>query len=274
MSKEKRGFRGIWFPAEVWLDERLTPLDKIILMEIDSLDNDGNCYASNEHLAKFCQCSQSKVSKAISKLKSLGYIEAVSFDGRTRRLQSCLAFFTRQTGKNYDADWQNLQQRIVEKNSREEKKKERKNPAETYDSIIDEFTQDKELREALRDFLQYKVASCHRAKKEFTNRALKVNLTKLKKLSSDPREMVEIVNQTLERSWSGFFPLKDECGTSSRGADKQQRLKLEKYENPCVGSKRYDNTTGITEVYRGNGIWEKVSEYIDGEEDEDIEFDE
>ena len=53
MAGEKRDFKGVWFPAEVWLDERLTALDKFILMEIDSLDNDDGCYASNEHLAKF-----------------------------------------------------------------------------------------------------------------------------------------------------------------------------------------------------------------------------
>ena len=118
-KEEKRDFKGIWFPAEVWLDERLTPLEKIILMEIDSLDNEDNCYASNEHLAKFCQCSQSKVSKAISKLKSLGYVEVVSFDGRSRKLRSCLAFFTKQTSKKCQSAEQILQERVLDKNTRE-----------------------------------------------------------------------------------------------------------------------------------------------------------
>jgi hypothetical protein len=90
------------------------------------------------------------------------------------------------------------------------KKEERKKPTETYDSIIDGFTQDQELRDALRGFLQYRVATAHRQKKAFTNQALKLNLTKLRKLSSDPRTMTAIVNQTVEKGWSGFFELKDE----------------------------------------------------------------
>ena len=95
-------------------------------------------------------------------------------------------------------------------------KKGRKKPAETYDSIIDGFTQDQGLREALRGFLQYRVASAHRSKKEFTNQALKLNLTKLKKLSRDPNTMTEIVNQTVEKGWSGFFELKDGTGSKPK----------------------------------------------------------
>ena len=124
------------------------------------------------------------------------------------------------------------------------------------------------MREALRDFLQYKVASCHRAKKEFTNRALKVNLTKLSKLTSDPREMVEIINQTLERSWSGFFPLKSDYSQKRQPA--QQKLEI---SEPRIGSMRIDNMTGRQEVYRGNGVWEEyVSDYVPQEGDEDIDL--
>ena len=52
-----RDFKGIWIPKEIWLDERLNALDKIILAEINSLDGEDGCYASNQYLAEFCQCS-------------------------------------------------------------------------------------------------------------------------------------------------------------------------------------------------------------------------
>lgn len=94
-------------------------------------------------------------------------------------------------------------------------KKERKGQAETYDSIIDGFTDDRGLRDALRQFLRYRVASSHRAKKEFTNYALKQNLGRLRNLASDPETMTAIVNQTIEKGWSGFFALK-EAGTDRR----------------------------------------------------------
>ena len=107
----ERDFKGVWIPKEIWLDERLNALEKVILVEIDSLDRGAPdyCWKSNENLAEFCQCSVTKVSNAVSKLIELGYIKVAAFDGRTRRLQSCIAFSARQTYKKCKADLQNLQ---------------------------------------------------------------------------------------------------------------------------------------------------------------------
>ena len=124
MTDSKREFKGVWFPAEVWLDERLTALEKIILIEIDSLDGENGCYASNEYLAKFCQCSQSKVSSAITKLKNLGYIRVKSFDGRKRILESCITFSTGQTNKNEKSAPQNLEQIVLAKTTSKSAKEE------------------------------------------------------------------------------------------------------------------------------------------------------
>ena len=113
----ERGFKGIWIPAEVWLDERLNPLEKVILMEIDSLDcGDKGCYASNEYIAGFCQCSESKVAHAVTRLVELGYISRKSFDGRQRILQSRLAKFARQNSKVCKSDVQNLQESNIDNN--------------------------------------------------------------------------------------------------------------------------------------------------------------
>lgn len=125
-----------------------------------------------------------------------------------------------------DSPSERLAEHPVDDNNHKEqpqptKKEERKKTAETYDSIIDGFTQDQDLRDALKGFLQYRVASAHRSKKEFTNQALKLNLTKLRKLSSDPKTMTAIVNQTVEKGWSGFFELKDETGGRTRQRPKR-----------------------------------------------------
>lgn len=88
-----RDFKGVWIPADVWLDTRLNALDKIILAEIDSLDIGGRgCYASNSYIAEFCQCSESKVSHSITRLIDAGYIGQRDFDGRQRVLKSRLSF--------------------------------------------------------------------------------------------------------------------------------------------------------------------------------------
>lgn len=104
MEQFERDFKGIWIPKEVWLDNRLNALDKIILMEINSLDNgETGCYASNKYLAEFCQCTETKVSTTITKLKKFGYIELESFDGRHRILKS-----KTQALKNLKADIKNF----------------------------------------------------------------------------------------------------------------------------------------------------------------------
>lgn len=102
---EERQFKGVWIDKEVWLDKRLNALEKVIFTEIDSLDaEETGCYASNKYLAEFCQCSETKVSTAISKLIDLGYIYLKSFDGRTRILKSRFLKNERQTLKNLKAD--------------------------------------------------------------------------------------------------------------------------------------------------------------------------
>lgn len=100
--ERNRDFKGVWIPKEIWLNENLTMLEKVILTEIDSLDNDEHCVAGNDYLAQFCQCSIPKVTQAIKKLTELGYIEVVSFDGRHRRLRSCI--IKNMSHKDYDAE--------------------------------------------------------------------------------------------------------------------------------------------------------------------------
>lgn len=109
----KRKFSGIWFPKEIWFDSDLTAIEKIILLEIDSLDSDDGCFASNDYLSKFCQCSVSTVTRAISKLTKLGYIETESFDGRSRVIHSNMKVVTRQTSQIDEAASSKRPQRVL-----------------------------------------------------------------------------------------------------------------------------------------------------------------
>lgn len=100
-----RDFKGIWIPKNVWLDTRLSALDKVILAEIDSLDQgDRGCFASNKHIADFCQCSEWKVSTSISKLVDCGYLKIKSFDGRQREIKSRLVISQKQPCEKPKAD--------------------------------------------------------------------------------------------------------------------------------------------------------------------------
>lgn len=87
-TKENRQFLGIWIPREIYLNKKLSWTDKILLIEIESLDNERGCFASNDYFAEFLGVTKTTISTSVSKLKKLGYIEQVSFDGRTRILKA------------------------------------------------------------------------------------------------------------------------------------------------------------------------------------------
>ena len=73
-TKMDRAFKGVWIPKEVWLDKSLGWSEKLLLVEIDSLDNDEGCWASNEYFAEFFNLSKDRISKLISSLKKKGYV--------------------------------------------------------------------------------------------------------------------------------------------------------------------------------------------------------
>lgn len=86
-----RDFKGIWIPKELWLDHRLSIFEKCVIAEIDSLDcGEEHCYASNEYLSELFNVKEGKLREAIYRLKELGFLTQIGFDGRTRRLQSNL----------------------------------------------------------------------------------------------------------------------------------------------------------------------------------------
>lgn len=111
--EQERDFKGVWIPKAVWLDRRLSALDKMILTEIDSLaSEERGCFASNAYIADFCQCSEAKVTKSISLLIKLGYLYVASFNGRQRELKSRLST------PSYEAESENVQGSFV-KNTRQ-----------------------------------------------------------------------------------------------------------------------------------------------------------
>ena len=110
----ERDFKGVWIPKEIWLDDSLTLLEKCIFTEIDSLDNEEHCTAGNEYFSKFCNCSESKITKAIKKLQELGMIEVMSFDGRHRKIR--VVKNDSQSSKKYEAESQKVRANNIDNN--------------------------------------------------------------------------------------------------------------------------------------------------------------
>ena len=83
---------------------------------------------------------------------------------------------------------------------------------ETLDSIIKEFAgDDSELLEALKGFKDMRAET----KSKLTNRAMKLNLAQLEKLTADPREQIDIINQSTMNAWKGFYKLKERAQKNS-----------------------------------------------------------
>ena len=74
MDIEQRGFKGVWIPREVWKDEMLTWMEKLFLVEIDSLDNENGCFASNNYFARFFKLSPQRCSQIVKSIEKKGYI--------------------------------------------------------------------------------------------------------------------------------------------------------------------------------------------------------
>lgn len=75
MADLKRDFKGIWIPKDIWLDEDLSVMEKLVFVEIDSLDNENGCFAGNEHFSKFFSLSKNRCSEIIKSLESKGFID-------------------------------------------------------------------------------------------------------------------------------------------------------------------------------------------------------
>lgn len=85
-------------------------------------------------------------------------------------------------------------------------KKESKKKKETLSSVIENYTDNEELTQCLKEFVEMRKAG---NKGMFTVSALKKNLGKLDKLAVNDGAKIDIVNQTLEHTWKGFYPLQE-----------------------------------------------------------------
>lgn len=93
MNEPTLRFTCLVIPAEILDLEELTLFEVHLLAYVDALycPNHGGCFASNEYLAKKMRGAKvNTVAKAITKLRSMGLIEDVSFNGRKRVIRACI----------------------------------------------------------------------------------------------------------------------------------------------------------------------------------------
>ena len=122
--------KGLWIPAEILLDEKLTDKEKFVLSMILYLsDETGSCFASNQYIASVVKVTSNRVSKIISSLKNKKYIQVIlkykkeSKEIEQRQIISIVQMNNGDSqnkqdgiGENNNLDSQNEQQPIGESN--------------------------------------------------------------------------------------------------------------------------------------------------------------
>ena len=91
-SENNRKFKGVWIPANYWLDEDLTIMEVVLITEIDSLDGENGCFASNKHFADFLGVTAGRASQLIKNLSEKGYI-SVSYNTQNNVTQRVIRVF-------------------------------------------------------------------------------------------------------------------------------------------------------------------------------------
>lgn len=83
--------------------------------------------------------------------------------------------------------------------------KEKNIKKESVNSVISEYTENKDLQDALHGFVDMRT----KARKPLTVRAMKLSLNELDKLAVDDVTKIAIVNQSIVHSWSTFYKLQN-----------------------------------------------------------------
>lgn len=98
------------------------------------------------------------------------------------------------------------------KNTNTENKKEKWT---SIDKIINSYTKNESLRDALKEFLKMRKS----IKKPMTDQAMKLLINKLDKIGSNDNEKIEILNQSIFNSWQGIFELKNKVIEKNKTID-------------------------------------------------------
>lgn len=119
-------------------------------------------------------------------------------------------------------------EQLKAENEKLKTKKERKPKKQTksYDEQIAEYTENEDLQNALKAFVQMRAF----IKKPLTEYGLKLLLNKLSKIGRTNAEKIAIVNRSVEHNWQGFFEIKEET-SYQKSAQPEKKYDQNGYES-------------------------------------------
>ncbi len=237
------GFAFLLIPQVVAQDDRLKGNEKLLYGHIFSLTKkEGYCWATNEYLSDLMGVSKGCISRYITHIIELGYLERVVVKDKDSGQITCRKLYI----KNIFAD--------PEEGPEEEKIEEpsipndqpsipngqpyvpncqgvsakRSRPSMPNDQnplyqtvkenniteYITEYINNKSMRPRVRDaliqFCEMRLDMEKRDKrKPFTVSAFKLIVQRLDQIASNDEEKIAILNNSVMNNWQGVFPLKD-----------------------------------------------------------------
>lgn len=203
----QRQFLGVWIPAEIWLDKRLSLVGKALYAEIESFTGNGKTFhKSNDTIQAEYGISRPTVSKTIKQLQDLGLI-GTRFDGRVRHLfvQADRKKFTGRPKETYGQQERKLP--ADRKNESSTNTRERTKNNTTKKQVVLPWDTDA-FREA---WNIWKDERKDRGTKKYTPRGEQTALHKLQKDSQgDEHVAIQMIHQSIAHGWQGIFPLKNQ----------------------------------------------------------------
>lgn len=222
MEEQQKAYYAI-IPANVRYDKDLAPNAKLLYGEITALCNEkGYCWASNQYFAELYGVSVLSVKRWVNSLVTKGYVyrtltykpNSKEVDKRILSIDSGIKIDTTSVQKCYDPSIKSDTSSSIKNdtdnntninNTFNNTYKEKNIKKESVQSVIAEYTESKDLQDALHDFVDMRT----KVRKPLTVRAMKLSLNELDKLAVDDMTKIAIVNQSIVHSWLTFYKLQN-----------------------------------------------------------------
>lgn len=231
MEEQQKSYYAI-IPANVRYDKDLAPNAKLLYGEITALCNEkGYCWASNQYFAELYGVSVLSVKRWVNSLVNKGYVyrtltykpNSKEVDKRILSIDSGIKIDTTSVQKCYDPSIKNDTSSSIKNDTDNNTSinntfnntniyKEKNIKKESVNSVIAEYTENKDLQDALHDFVDMRT----KARKPLTVRAMKLSLNELDKLAVDDVTKIAIVNQSIVHTWSTFYKLQNNNNNGQR----------------------------------------------------------
>ena len=230
------------FARAASVDDRIGSTEIAVYTMLLSIDNDllfqewFGC--SDRRLQDMTQVgSVHTITKAKNRLKQLGWVDFKASGKKTTlyklTIPSSATDTATDTATECATDTAAL--RRQDKTARQDKTKKKIQKEKPLDVLIADYTQDSELLDALRGFVEMRKEK----KAPLTEHALSLLLRKLDGLGHSDAEKAEIVNQSVMNSWKGFFALKQEVKQYGAGRNDSREAIEERYSDFAEADRNY-----------------------------------